>query len=268
MDRRDYLGYWAGVREKVHAFDALDDRGLIFGARTRGYGHDDAILPVVPESELVAFEHRTGLTLPLEYRTFLEAYGAGGAGPNYGIRDFRQDGFEDRLSTPFPGTDTIWYPEDGVEEDPTEFPPEDDPVWQFPGLAYICNHGCGAESLIELNGADPGRMWCSWNEGLLKGTRFHEFYDRWLETTEAMLEQYRCLLSIANREPPLDSQKAVTLDDLVAILGSDYRTFEDERPEGLTKIYFGRSSVGCVLIDRDNELVRIEVRGDAPSKAE
>lgn len=265
MDRRDYLDYWRGVREKVCAFDAQDDRGLIFGARTRGYGHDYAILPVVPETEFVAFERRTGLTLPLEYRTFLEAFGAG---PNYGIRDFRQDNFEDGLSTPFPGTDMIWYPDEGVEEDASECPPEDDPVWEFPGLFYICNHGCGTESLIELNGADPGRMWCSWAEGLLKGDRFHEFYDDWVETTEAMLEQHRCLLVIANREPPLGPQRAVTLDDLVGVLGSDYRTFKDEESEGLTRVYFGRPSAGCVLLDKDNELVRIEVRGDAPSKAE
>ena len=266
MDRRDYIDYWTQARETVKAFDALDDLGLVFGARTRGYGHDYAILPVIPESELIAFEARTGLTLPLEYRTFLEAFGAGGAGPDYGIRDFREDRFRNDLSIPFGGTNTIWHAEGELDEDPLEYPPEDDPIWRLQVLAYICNHGCGSESLIELNGPDPGRMWCEWNEGLLKGGRFHEFFDGWLKSSEAMLQQYRLLLSVANREPPLDPERAVTLEDLVGILGSDYRTLEDREPGGLIKVYFGQPAAGCVLLDKDHELVRIEVRGDAPSK--
>lgn len=257
MDRRDYLDYWAGAKQKIEAFGAQDDREIIFGANTRGHGHEYEILPTVPEADLMAFERETGLTLPLEYRTFLEAYGAGGAGPSYGLRDFRDESFRMDLSTPFPATDDVWGPDEEC--------PEEDPVWKLSGLVYICNHGCGSESLIELNGPDPGRIWTEWAEGILKGQRFFEFYREWFDKTEAALNQYRLLQAIANREPPLDPDRRVTLDDIVGILGADYRTTEskgpDGDPDGNRLLYFGQPSVGAIVLDKDNELVEIRIRG-------
>ena len=257
MDRRDYLDYWAGARETVKSFAARDDRRIIFGACTRGYGHEYKILPTIPEADLIAFERKTGLTLPLEYRTFLEAYGAGGAGPSYGLYDFRDERFRMDLSTPFPATEDVWGPDEEC--------PEEEPVWKLPGLVYICNHGCGAESLIELNGPDPGRIWTEWAEGVRRGERFFDFYREWLDNSEAALDQYRLLQSIANREPPLDPDRAVTLDDIVGILGADYRSIEGKdrngNPDGNRLLYFGRPSVGAVVVDQDNDLVEIRIGG-------
>ena len=257
MDRRDYLEYWAATKEKVLAFGARDDRRIVFGASVRGHGHDYHILPVVPEADLIAFERRTGLTLPLEYRTFLEAFGAGGAGPDYGIRDFRDERFHRDLSTPFPCTEDVWGPDEDC--------PEEDPVWALPGLVYICNHGCGSESLIELNGPDPGRIWTEWAEGILKGGRFFAFYSEWVGKTEASLDQYRRLMIIANREPPLDPDRTVTLDDIVGVMGPDYRTHAsrdaNDEPDGNRRLYFGERSVGSIVVNADNELVEIAISG-------
>ncbi len=258
MDRRDYLEFWANAREKVKSFDALDDRRMIFGARVRGFGHDYKILPTIPERDLIAFERRTGLSLPLEFRTYLEAFGAGGAGPEYGIYDFRDEGFHMDLSVPFPRSEDVWYPDD-PESDSTE----DDPVWQLPGLAYICDHGCATYSLIELNGPDPGRVWTEWAEGIMKRSRFVEFYQDWIEKTETRLSQYRQLLTIANREPPFDSDRTVTLDAVIGFLGGEYRTFEcvdsDGKPDGSRRLYFGAVSAGHLLINADDELVHVAI---------
>ena len=252
MERRDYLDFWAAARAKVGTFDAMDDRRIIFGARQRGHGHEYKVLPTVPERDLIAYERQTGLTLPLEFRTYLEAFGAGGAGPDYGIYDFRDERYRKDLSTPFPCREDVWGPDDEC--------PEDDPVWQLPGLVYICNHGCGSESLIQLNGPEPGSVWAEWSQGLMKTGRFFQFYQRWLDETEAHLEQYHRLLAIAERKPPLDPDRMVTLEDIVLILGSDYRALDEDGSDGNRRLYFGPRSAGHVVVNKDDELVHVAIR--------
>ena len=108
MDQNDYLEYWTKLKDEIKTFSEVDDLGVIFGSNTRGFGHEYQILPVVPEKELAEFERRTGLELPLEYRTYLQVFGAGGAGPNYGIHDFRETVQHEDFPFPFPLTETTY----------------------------------------------------------------------------------------------------------------------------------------------------------------
>ena len=141
---------WTKLKDEVKTFREVDDLGVVFGSRTRGFGHEYQTLPVVPEKELAEFERRTALELPLEYRTYLQVFGAGGAGPDYGIYDFRETVQHEDFSIPFPFTETTY----SLDEDYSD----DDPVWDMPGTALICSHGCGIESAIELNGQKPGYL--------------------------------------------------------------------------------------------------------------
>ena len=89
-DRNSCIEYWREAREKIDKFKKLDDQKLVFGAWTRGFGHMYEVLPVVTDAEILAFEEKHQLELPLEYKTYLQTFGAGGADPYYGIADFRE----------------------------------------------------------------------------------------------------------------------------------------------------------------------------------
>ena len=78
MDEKDYLEYWTKLKSEVATFRALDDKRLTFGAWTCGWGHKFETLPIVSGKEIADFERRTGLDLPVEYRTYLQSFGAGG----------------------------------------------------------------------------------------------------------------------------------------------------------------------------------------------
>lgn len=87
-------------------------------ANATAFGSDDhgfLLNPTLAESDVVTFEHRHNIQLPIDYRHFLTSIGDGGAGPYYGV--FRlgkmdsgfgfkswqeDDGFIGILSQPFP----------------------------------------------------------------------------------------------------------------------------------------------------------------------
>lgn len=236
-------------------FAAKDEQRIIFGAMTRGHGHDYEMLPRVPEADLLAFERETGLALPLEYRTYLENFGAGGAGPDYGIHDFRDARFRMDLARPFPRTEDVWGPDEEC--------PEEDPVWRLPGLVYICDHGCGSASLIELNGPEPGRIWTEWSEGILKGGTLVSLYRDWIAKVTEQLDQYQRLKAVAEHQASLRDSRRLKLDEVVALMGCDYRTVEgtgnDARPDGTRKLFFGRHAAGHVLVGENDELIHVAI---------
>ncbi len=166
-DEKECVEFWSKAKENIKLFKKLDDAEIVFGARTRNSGHRYKTLPVVTDKELLKFEKNNGFELPIEYKTFLQTFGAGGAGPYYGIYDFRKNVLPNTYTKPFPYSSTFEFTDDVSE---------DDPIWNYDGLAFICEGGCGIEFFIELNGNSPGQIWCSWAEECSIEGYFLEFY--------------------------------------------------------------------------------------------
>ncbi|WP_029631990.1 SMI1/KNR4 family protein [Zavarzinella formosa] len=136
--------YWRGAKARVAAFQKADPRlELVFGSK----GHKYELLPPVAEPHLNACEAAHGVSIPPDYRTFLAVMGAGGAGPDYGLYDFRTMDAS-HVGERFPLTESHEWPE-----------ADDDPLWRLPGLMTISTSGCAIEWFIEVNGPQPGTMW-------------------------------------------------------------------------------------------------------------
>ncbi len=253
MNENDYLNYWAKLKDEVKTFGTQDDHGVIFGSRTERFGHDYKVLPVVPEKELVEFERRTGLDLPLEYRTYLQSFGAGGAGPNYGIYDFRETVQNEDFSVPFPLTETTYSIEDDY--------PDDDPIWDLPGLAYICSHGCAIESAIELNGPCPGTVWCESGTDIFRIGSFFDFYKEWADKTLLRLEKFDRLKCVVDRDSLLSSAEKIPFEEIVQTMDCGYREGDGREesyiPEEEIWVYF-EDTPGKVVLNRRREMIRIE----------
>lgn len=251
-NKNDCIDYWRALREKIARFDKLDDVALVFGARTRGQGHDYEILPIVSNEELLAFENANGFELPFEYRTYLQTFGAGGAGPNYGIGDFRKYVLPYEFKTPFPYEEEVYY--DDVSDD--------DPVWDQPGLAFVSNAGCGTEFHTELNGPAPGTLWCAWAEACSRAGTFLGFYQEWADKVENGLERYHLLKSFIDEKTGRLKPKGLMLDDVADKMQCAYqergRDWSSSVAEGETWVHFDKTP-GRVIIDNKKKVIQIDV---------
>jgi hypothetical protein len=112
------------------------------------------------EAELVSFEQRNGLGLPVEYREFLLVFGNGGAGPNYGIMPLTEAerevsaraGDEDRLSL----SDAFNAPKSIEESRAIGYPTH--------GILPLAEIGCGGVTLLAVSGPECGNIWCFAND--------------------------------------------------------------------------------------------------------
>ncbi|MFB7476077.1 SMI1/KNR4 family protein [Kitasatospora sp. NPDC056184] len=182
---------WAGVRERVQALagtSAAEAGRRPFGA----IGHRFRLQPVLSPAELAGLEAQIGVRLPWEYRTFLLAVGAGGAGPAYGVFPVQHesgrwrwtgDGADladfSRLAEPFP----VHGPAPAVVEKLLEECPREqdfDEIEDFDtayegwdrqwgavmwnpertvGALAICHLGCAARQWLVISGPQRGRIW-------------------------------------------------------------------------------------------------------------
>jgi len=91
-----YFSYWRIAREQLLAAAALDPpmndkpdmyrfpSRIIFGASTHNYRCEPML-----ELDIQSFEAQFGITLPINFRTFLLVCGFNSGGPGYGIRKER-----------------------------------------------------------------------------------------------------------------------------------------------------------------------------------
>ena len=178
--------YWETARTRITDIRRIDrQHNLVFGSD----GHRYRIEKPIVESRLKQFECRNGVDLPVEYRTFLGSFGAGGAGPDYGIFAFSEVESHD-VSTPFHITDSTEWPED-----------DEDPMWHLSGLLPISTSGCGVDWSIEINGPQPGTMWVDAGPGdhLMRCQSFGTWFGDWLDRIELGLRKYelvKALISI------------------------------------------------------------------------
>jgi hypothetical protein len=181
---------WVGVRERVLALAGASAAGSrpVFGAS----GHRFRLEPVLSPAQLAELEAQIGVRLPQEYRSFLLAVGAGGAGPAYGVFPVQRaqgrwrwtgDGADladwSRLAEPFPvqGPDPTVVrkllaecPEeeesDGIEDFDTAYEDWDrrwvEVMWnpeRTVGAIAICHLGCAGRQWLVISGPERGRIW-------------------------------------------------------------------------------------------------------------
>jgi len=246
-DKNDCVDFWLNARERIKVFDKLDDSGLVFGASSHNYH----ILPTVTDKEILKFEAKNGFELPTEYLTFLQTFGAGGAGPHHGIYDFRKRVLPYAFLKPFPYSSTF------------EFSEDDDPIWNYDGLAFICEQGCGTDYYIELNGNNVGQIWCSWQDECSIEGSFLEFYKSWLENVDIHLHRFHLLKELGGNRVWLEGQPKMSIDDVISHMKCGYkqRAFGDDKyvPEGQVWIEFEKTA-GRVYMNQEREVFRIDLR--------
>jgi hypothetical protein len=207
--------YWREARVRLAALARLDPKcELVFASDAHRY----KVLEPVSEREIAAFERQHKLKLPLEYRAFLKGFGAGGAGPDYGIYEF-SDLYVGNVAERFPRTETREWPED-----------PDDPLWRFPGLLCVGTAGCGIDAFLEVNGAQPGTMWIDAGPGetFVRMDSFGAWYNAWLERVEAGLRGHARLAELVRSRASLPAiAGALGLEPkTVKYLGREYRVFQ------------------------------------------
>ncbi|WP_020411212.1 SMI1/KNR4 family protein [Microbulbifer variabilis] len=252
-DKNECIDFWSMAKERIVLFEELDDAEVVFGARTRGNGHRYKVLPLVTDKEMLEFEKKNGFELSLEYRTFLQTFGAGGAGPYYGIYDFRKNVLANLYTKPFPYTSTFEF-SDEVEDD--------DPIWDYDGLAFICEAGCGTDYFIELNGSNPGQMWCSWTDECSIEGSFLDFYKAWFEKVDIGLHRYQLLKELSSKRSWFGKPKKFELSDVVSHMQCEYeeRAFDGKNfvPEGQIWVQFDKTP-GRVILNEKREILRIDI---------
>jgi hypothetical protein len=174
---------WEGVLERLERLRRAHRRlrRKVFGAD----GHGFRLLPALTESEVAEAESQFGVTLPLDYRSFLSTVSAGGAGPYYGlfplVRDssgrwgWRGDGAEltDLVALP-----TDFQPGDVSEElarlQRGEPSADDDSAYgawlsryeevlwndqRTHGSICLCHEGCAYRDWLVVSGPCRGQIW-------------------------------------------------------------------------------------------------------------
>lgn len=239
-NEKDLKEFWLEAKEKLNLFNKLDDADIVFGAQG---GHQFQTLPVVSDREILQFERTNKLELPLDYRTFLQHYGAGGAGPFWGILDAREYVLPKSFTTPFPYSDTVYW--DDME----------DPNWEPDGLAVLCHEGCGVEQLLELNGPTPGQLWCSESDGLLLSYKsFFRFYQHWYEKVEFGLLHYQKLRDIVSDFEQTKGSGNLPIDEIISQMSCDHTE------SGEIRVRFKNTPVRMVA-NTKRELTQVDYYG-------
>lgn len=185
------------IHRKLTALRTLDPELLLFGAEVHGYEMNDPLEAAI----LAVFERLHRVTLPEDYRAFLQYFGDGGAGPYYGLSPLGMSLFLD-----------MDYPDDSVIIQPGEpFPLSEAflPQSEHPGLDItfrencerlplndgvlrLCNYGNGVFINLVVTGEAAGSIWTDargCGGGLYPGDpqnphqsfNFISWYEHWLD---------------------------------------------------------------------------------------
>lgn len=145
-----------------------EDAGLrVFGAPSHKYH----LNPRLTEPEIRQFEADHGITLPEDYRLFLQRIGNGGPGPAYGLETLARAAQACDPRSPFPFTEASKdYPEDVLDR------------WcdKPSGVLELCHHGCAIYSYLVVSGASWGTIWeGSGADVEPTGLCFLDWYEPW-----------------------------------------------------------------------------------------
>ncbi len=207
MDRLDR------IRRKLDtlgSYDIEECAGLDLGIKKHRFLLD----PPLSEPEVAAFEKQYGISLPLEYRSFITSVGSSGAGPYYGLLPLfgaadhlncdNEATCKRKLGAVSPLSNKVYQPNwkigqddwlvevGGVNWKERRYGPESwDP---FQGTMAICDQGCSYYSVLVLNGPERGAIW---NIELHLSppqkapySSFLDYYENWVDRMLAKEKQF------------------------------------------------------------------------------
>ncbi|MFD1370814.1 hypothetical protein [Actinoplanes sichuanensis] len=204
--------------EHVEVLRRLDRGRDVFGAER----HHWQVRPPLGEQPVATLEQDLGYRLPAGYRTYLTAYGNGGAGPLFGIRTFPSHlsaTERTRLRRPFPGMAAVHrrLASEGVDVDADGYFEVDDEALLetlLNGTWRIADDGCGHHARIVLHGADAGTILTVNLEGGIydTGQDFPGWSLSWLEQHR---KRYEAVWDRMLRADPPDD--LVTVDNAAVV---------------------------------------------------
>lgn len=187
----DYQAQIARIKTKLPQARAADPQFKVFGAN----GHRYQLAVPIPAADLLALEQRYGITLPEDYRLFMQVIGPG-AGPFYGLYnpcEHAADLVTDPQALQEP---SHWQPGMSDEEWTAlilPFEPEDmsDADFEqatdalFAGLLPLGTQGCTYYHALVVSGQHRGRVVNLDEERYLPRfayeSNFLDWYERWLD---------------------------------------------------------------------------------------
>lgn len=170
---------------KLEKLRRTDREYRAFGAGDPDWGHFYLLAPKLDELRLAAFEQRCDISLPADYRHFLQHIGNGGAGPYYGLMALEKAEQGCAPETPFP------FPNEPIQLEER---------WQqqwndaAPGILYLCDQGCGYYSFLVVKGKNCGTVWNDFIAADLTlhptGQTFAQWYESWMDRVLAQLTNF------------------------------------------------------------------------------
>jgi len=238
-----YKNFWQEVKQKIKIASLLDkDNNLVLGAETHRY----KIYPPVEVKDILAFEAKNKIELPLNYRTYLQYFGAYGAGPDDGTCDF----YGEIITTDVHKTSPIKkfkHPKTNIEV----IPRDKYPISQTEGLIKI---GADREPeccYLVINGALKGEvLGCSlyeyfdYSEGSLE-----EWYSTWIDRIIIKLKNYHLFSTLT---------KDMNLEQIEEILKVK-ATICSENPHSFSehKIICFKNTPGTITLDKNGSITNI-----------
>ena len=191
METTDYKNFWNQIIQKIHQMEQLDPHKVLV-SKPQLYKRFER-LPTVPEKEIIAFEREHQLTLPENYRSYLQFFGAGGVGPtDTGIFSFYSNGFRDNLSLASSHPSEV----KAINGFDADIEDGQHPIKDLHGLLCLGYLGSGEEFLV-VNGTEHGLVWF-WNDIDMIGNdgQFDQWYENWANRKIELLMNYHAFHSI------------------------------------------------------------------------
>lgn len=173
------------VKALIDQLRATDTQLRVFGASSHRYRIGARLSP----SDVRAFESKHSITVPEDFRLYLQLVGdgngepwrertgpwqRGGAGPGYGLYPLAETVYGDRVNRLFPFEEKVELSGE---------PPFHDWEWGVPGALEICTHGCVSHSHLIAVGPERGTIWEGFEYDHFAPTRlsFSQWMRAWAE---------------------------------------------------------------------------------------
>ena len=167
--------FWKEMFGRVIELSRLDaNYSLSHGARAHKY----RVGPVVSNRIIRKFEKRNDINLPSNYRSYLQYFGNGGAGPGLGIVNFPDDTWQGDLTKPL----DLDHLNLEVTQGFIEIDESETQVYDRDGMLAVGRIG-EAENYLVVTGPLQGYVLC-WIEGQgMLGVRgpFDQWYKNWVD---------------------------------------------------------------------------------------
>jgi len=204
------------IKALIDKLRATDTECRIFGADSHRY----RIGPKLSTTVIKDFEKKHDITLPEDYRLYLQLVGNGngtpwreraaaweraGAGPDHGLYPLAETVNGNRVSQPFPFT----------EKCEIEYDPEDPWEGNIPGLIEIADQGCTGTTHLVVNGKTFGTVW--------DGAEYDYFYPTHLTFSQWMRAWAEENLQVFANKPLVERIRVgMTKDEVIAATGEGW----------------------------------------------